>query len=110
MAAPDLDSLPSKSALNKTLSRLCSVARSCGAPLLYGLLTASVRFAFRQALPLLKAKPCSTMKVPERCMSEDWAAKETNTHQTRVIAHVIGATVLGYFVFDETFHALLTLD
>ena len=42
-------------------------------------------------------------------MSEDWAAKETNTHQDHVIAHVIGATVLGYFVFDETFHALLDI-
>lgn len=42
-------------------------------------------------------------------MSEDWAAKETNTHQDHVIAHVIGATVLGYFVLDETFHALLDI-
>ena len=38
----------------------------------------------------------------------DWEPAETNTHQDHVIAHVIGATVLGYFVFDET--AFLLLD
>ena len=40
---------------------------------------------------------------------EDWAQQETNTHQDHVIAHVIGATVLGYFVFDETIHLLLDI-
>ena len=40
-------------------------------------------------------------------MSE-WIEAETNTHQDHVIAHVIGATVLGHFVFDET--AFLLLD
>jgi hypothetical protein len=38
----------------------------------------------------------------------DWSELETNTHQDHVIAHVIGATVLGYFVWDET--AFLLLD
>ena len=38
----------------------------------------------------------------------DWISAETNTHQDHVIAHVIGATVLGYFIFDET--AFLLLD
>jgi hypothetical protein len=42
-------------------------------------------------------------------MIEDWTVQETNTHQDHVIAHVIGATVLGYFVSDETFHALLDI-
>jgi hypothetical protein len=42
-------------------------------------------------------------------MIEDWTAKETNTHQDHVIAHVIGATVLGYFVMDETLHVLLDI-
>src|SRR5262245_786456 len=37
-----------------------------------------------------------------------WSPAETNTHQDHVIAHVIGATVFGYFVFDET--AFLLLD
>ncbi|HKE58262.1 MAG TPA: hypothetical protein VKB46_16230 [Pyrinomonadaceae bacterium] len=42
-------------------------------------------------------------------MSEpEWTAADTNTHQDHVIAHVIGATVLGHFVFDET--AFLLLD
>jgi hypothetical protein len=42
-------------------------------------------------------------------MMDDWTPKETNTHQDHVIAHVIGATVLGYFVFDETLHVLLDI-
>src|SRR5215204_5143134 len=37
-----------------------------------------------------------------------WTPADTNTHQDHVIAHVIGTTVLGYFVFDET--AFLLLD
>jgi len=37
-----------------------------------------------------------------------WTPAETNTHQDHVIAHVVGATVVGYFVFDET--AFLLLD
>jgi len=41
-------------------------------------------------------------------MMPDWQLVETNTHQDHVIAHVIGATVVGYFVFDET--AFLLLD
>lgn len=37
-----------------------------------------------------------------------WTAAETNTHQDHVIAHVIGATPLECFVWDET--AYLVLD
>ncbi|HEU4713495.1 MAG TPA: hypothetical protein VFS76_18140 [Pyrinomonadaceae bacterium] len=37
-----------------------------------------------------------------------WKPAETNTHQDHVIAHVIGASVLSYFVWDET--AYLQLD
>ena len=37
-----------------------------------------------------------------------WRPAETNTHQDHVIAHVIGASVLGYFIWDET--AYLRLD
>lgn len=37
-----------------------------------------------------------------------WTPAETTTHQDHVIAHVIGATVLGHFVLDET--AFLLLD
>ncbi len=40
---------------------------------------------------------------------EDWAPKETSTHQDHVIAHVIGATVLGYFVLEERLHILLDI-
>ena len=39
----------------------------------------------------------------------DWATKETTTHQDHVIAHVIGATVLGYFIRDETAYLLLDI-
>jgi len=38
----------------------------------------------------------------------NWILSETNTHQDHVIAHVLGATVIGYFVHDET--AFLLLD
>src|SRR5918997_797133 len=37
-----------------------------------------------------------------------WRAAETNTHQDHVIAHVIGASPLSHFVWDET--AYLVLD
>ena len=42
-------------------------------------------------------------------MIEEWIPLETNTHQDHVIAHVIGATVIGYFIFDETLHVLLDI-
>lgn len=39
----------------------------------------------------------------------EWLEQETGTHQDHVIAHVIGATVLGYFVLDEAAHLLLDM-
>src|SRR6266404_6594310 len=42
-------------------------------------------------------------------MTEDWAPKDTNTHQDHVIAHVQGSAVLGYFSFDETLCLLLDI-
>jgi hypothetical protein len=39
----------------------------------------------------------------------EWQAAETNTHQDHVIAHVLGATVLGYFSWDETAYLLLDI-
>jgi hypothetical protein len=38
-----------------------------------------------------------------------WTAAETNTHQDHVIAHVIGATPLGHFLWDETAYLLLDI-
>jgi hypothetical protein len=38
-----------------------------------------------------------------------WTAAETNTHQDHVIAHVIGATPLGYFLWDETAYIVLDI-
>lgn len=39
----------------------------------------------------------------------NWIAAETNTHQDHVIAHVIGATPLGHFIWDETAYILLDI-
>ena len=38
-----------------------------------------------------------------------WTPAETNTHQDHVIAHVIGATPLGHFLWDETAYLLLDI-
>jgi hypothetical protein len=42
-------------------------------------------------------------------MKDQWLAEETTRHQDHVIAHVIGTTVLGYFVHDETLHLVLDI-
>lgn len=42
-------------------------------------------------------------------MTDLWEPNETTTHQDHVIAHVIGASVLGYFVFDEVLYILLDI-
>jgi hypothetical protein len=34
---------------------------------------------------------------------------ETTTHQDHVIAHVIGSTILGHFVFDESLYLVLDI-
>ena len=41
--------------------------------------------------------------------SLDWIESETSKHQDHVIAHVIGATVLGWFVAGEAAHLLLDI-
>ena len=38
-----------------------------------------------------------------------WTTLETNKHQDHVIAHVIGATPVSYFIFDETAYVLLDI-
>lgn len=46
-------------------------------------------------------------------MNEDgineWSSQETSSYQDRVIAHVLGATVLGYLILDEAAHLLLDM-
>lgn len=42
-------------------------------------------------------------------MTFDWSPHETSTHQDHVIAHVIGATVLGYFSTEQSIHLLLDI-
>jgi hypothetical protein len=41
--------------------------------------------------------------------SLDWTESETTKHQDHVIAHVLGATVLGWFVAGEAAHLLLDI-
>ena len=38
-----------------------------------------------------------------------WEPHETSRHQDHVIAHVVGATLLGYFEFDQAAHLLLDI-
>jgi hypothetical protein len=42
-------------------------------------------------------------------MQADWSEQETGTHQDHVIAHVVGATVLGYCTVNETAQLLLDI-
>ena len=42
-------------------------------------------------------------------MSLEWTPRETGTHQDHVIAHVIGATVLGFYEWDQAIHILLDM-
>lgn len=42
-------------------------------------------------------------------MQLNWQPAETSTHQDAVVAHVIGASILGYFIHDETVHLLLDI-
>lgn len=42
-------------------------------------------------------------------MNGDWQSRETTTHQDHVIAHVIGASALGYLVLDEALYILLDI-
>jgi hypothetical protein len=39
----------------------------------------------------------------------NWAELETSTHQDHVIKHVLGATVLGWFIAGEAAHLLLDM-
>src|SRR5712692_9077289 len=39
----------------------------------------------------------------------EWTQLETTTHQDHVIAHVLGATVLGWFIAGEAAHLLLDI-
>src|SRR5712672_653248 len=41
--------------------------------------------------------------------ASDWTECETSTHQDHVIAHVVGATVLGWFIAGEAAHVLLDI-
>lgn len=45
----------------------------------------------------------------KRSVTQDWTPQDTNTHQDHIIAHVLGATFLGYFVFDEALYILLDI-
>ena len=42
-------------------------------------------------------------------MIKTWQPRETSTHQDHVIAHVVGASVLGYMLWDEAVYILLDI-
>lgn len=42
-------------------------------------------------------------------LATEWSEKDTTTHQDHVIAHVIGTTVLGYFIHDVVLYVLLDI-
>jgi hypothetical protein len=42
-------------------------------------------------------------------VTNTWTPRDTTTHQDHVIAHIVGATVLGYFVFEEALYVLLDI-
>jgi len=42
-------------------------------------------------------------------MTGEWSRRETSSYQDHVIAHVKGATALGYFEFDGAAHILLDI-
>jgi hypothetical protein len=42
-------------------------------------------------------------------MTSRWSLLDTSTHQDHVVAHVLGTTVLGYFILDEAAHLLLDI-
>ena len=42
-------------------------------------------------------------------MAHSWQLAETTTHQDHVIAHIVDATVLGYWVLDEVLYVLLDI-
>ena len=42
-------------------------------------------------------------------MTNAWKPKDTTAYQDHVIAHVLGATFLGYFVFEEALYILLDI-
>src|SRR6266446_2513684 len=41
--------------------------------------------------------------------SSEWSPLESTTHQEHVIKHVVGATVLGWFIAGEAAHLLLDI-
>jgi len=49
------------------------------------------------------------MPQPQSQSSSKWSEIETTTHQDHVIKHVIGATVLGWYVAGEAAYMLLDI-
>jgi hypothetical protein len=43
-------------------------------------------------------------------MSRAWADAALSTYQDHVVAHVVGAAVLGHFVHDEALHLVLDIN
>ena len=49
------------------------------------------------------------MLIGSFSVTNAWTPKDTTTHQDHVIAHVVDATFLGYFTFDEALYVLLDI-
>jgi hypothetical protein len=67
-----------------------------------------VQLKNEEVQPMIQTTDCNQPKGP-LTVTEDWATEDTSAHQDHVIAHVIGATILGYFVFDEALYVLLDI-
>src|SRR3984893_12697109 len=73
-----------------------------------GLTVVGKRRSRQQEEPANLAKPKHEQQNMDH-NSSDWIESETTKHQDHVIAHVIGATVLGWVVAGEAAHLLLDI-
>src|SRR6266699_2586617 len=60
-----------------------------------------------KSVPVVGSYP--TSEIEARTIMSEWQTIETTPHQDHVIAHVVGATVLGWFVAGEAAHLLLDI-
>src|SRR6266699_2443874 len=60
-----------------------------------------------KSVPVVGSYP--TSEIEARTIMSEWQTIETTPHQDHVIAHVVGATVLGWVVAGEAAHLLLDI-
>ena len=54
-------------------------------------------------------KPDAVRAGSGKMSGVEWTRAETGTYEDHVVAHVLGATALGYFVADEAAHFVLDI-